>query len=88
MAEAPQFIILVCWSVGGNFARRLVDLANTLRREVSSEVSPIKKFVYFWSLERPKLYYFDRLNVLKLAKTIVLVGLKCKTFGRLKRTFF
>ena len=32
----------------------------------ASEVSPIKKFVYFWSLERPKLYYFVRLNVLKL----------------------
>ena len=36
------------------------------KRDGTTEVSPIKKFVYFWSLERPKLYYFDRLNVLKL----------------------
>ena len=39
---------------------------------------------YFWSLERPKLYYL----IVLTAKTIVLIVLTCETFGRLKRTFF
>ena len=39
---------------------------------------------YFWSLERPKVYYL----IVLTATTIVSIVIMCETFGRLKRTFF